>query len=212
MSKEYTPEEMLQRLETHFKTLGYKVERYSKKFLPARVPLYCEKEKDKTDEIIVEITTDRVISKDDFFPSIEIDHVVIPEASPVRFYQYYFPKAKICYAYPDNVEENTGFDDFKKVCEKRGIGLLKVSETGVEVLLESCPLFNKICNTLLEDKTKPEEIKNVISDLLDSYLHFLVYYPDPVYRRSEIMERGIPELIYKSSYRRIPYSISLNLL
>ena len=290
MNKEYTPEEMLQRLETHFKNLGYKVECYSKKFLPARVPLHCEKEylfrweevpgkdsgkfieflkqkygidwikeenikksddktikvsnenkslslslndektkvnlkidegssakfiaksengklniyEDKTDEIIVEITTDRVISKDDFFPLLEIDNVEIPEASPVRFYQYYFPKAKIYYAYPDNVKENTGFDDFRKVCEKRGIGLLKISET-VEVLLESCPLFNTICNKLIEDKIKPEEIKNVISDLLDSYLHFLVYYPEPVYRRSEIMERGIPKQTeYLFSWDKIP--------
>ncbi len=79
------------------------------------------------DEIVIEITTESVISKDNFFPDLPVetenDTLIIPGASPVRFYKYYFPNARIYYAYPGYVEENDGFKKFKAVCKKRDIGL-----------------------------------------------------------------------------------------
>lgn len=190
MSEEYTRDQMLQWLEQYFKSRGYVVDTYSGEFLPARVPLYCKKKKgNKTEEVVIEITTDKIIRRDDFFPSLHIDSVEIPEASPVRFYQYYFPKTMIFYAYPDYVEENDEFIKFKTVCEKRGIGLLKTSKTETKEVLKSHSLFSEICTQLVDDKKTPEEIEEIIGDYLENYLHYLVYYPDPVYRRRAISRR-----------------------
>jgi len=106
------------------------------------------------DEVVVELTTARKISKDEFFPKLPISRekrvVNILEASPVRFYQYYFPKAKLYYAYPDYVEENDEFNNFKKICINRGIGLLKTSKKGIEIVIESHSLFDEICGKLTD--------------------------------------------------------------
>jgi len=190
MNEEYTRDQMLQWLEQYFKSRGYVVDTYSREFLPARVPLYCKKkEGNKTEEVVIEITTDKIIRRDDFFPSLLIGSVEIPEASPVRFYQYYFPKTMIFYAYPDYVEENDEFINFKTVCEKRGIGLLKTSKTETKEVLKSHSLFSEICTQLVDDKKTPEEIEEIIGDYVENYLHYLVYYPDPVYRRRAISRR-----------------------
>ena len=190
MNEEYTRDQMLQWLEQYFKIRGYVVDTYSGEFLPARVPLYCKKKKgNKTEEVVIEITTDKIIRRDDFFPPLSIGSVEIPEASPVRFYQYYFPKTMIFYAYPDYVEENDEFIKFKTVCEKRGIGLLKTSKTETKEVLKSHSLFSEICTQLVDDKKTPEEIEEIIGDYLENYLHYLVYYPDPVYRRRAISRR-----------------------
>lgn len=190
MSKEFTRDEMLRRLEEHFKQHGYEVTAYSDDFLPARVPLYCvKKTSGGTEEIVIEITTDRIISKDDFFPLLIIDQVEIPEASPVRFYQYYFPKAKIYYAYSDYAEENDDFKEFIDVCIKRGIGLLKISQTIIEEVVKPRSLFNEICTQLVKNGKTREGLENVIGEHFENYLHQLVYYPEPVYKRRAIIRR-----------------------
>ena len=196
MNEEYTPDEMLQWLEQEFKEeRGYEVKTYSDDYLPARVPLYCKKEVEGeiTDEVVIEVTTNKTISKEVFFPSLDVNKrgkkVTLSEVSPVRFYQYYFPKAKIFYAYPDYVEENDKFNDFKDVCVKRGIGLLKVSKRRIEEMVRSRSLFDEICEQLIDDKKKHEDILGTIGDYLENYLDYFVYYPDPVYRRSAIIEK-----------------------
>jgi len=184
-NKVYTREKMLLWLEKYFKDLGYEVDQYSEKFLPARVPLHCEKkEGNKIAEVVIEITTDRIISKNSFFPPLTVKGVkILLEASPVRFYQYYFPKASIFFAYPDYAQENAEYDDFKNVCAKRGIGLLKTSKAKIEEVVNPRPLFDEICDQLI---IKNGDIKRKLEYYLRNCLHYFVYYPEPVFKRREI--------------------------
>jgi len=189
-NKEYTRDEMLRWLEEYFNSGGYEVDRYSDRFLPARVPLYCEKkEGDKTDEVVIEITTDKVISKDEFFRPLTVEGIRIMEASPARFYQYYFPKAKIYFAYPDYAEENDEFNGFKELCAKRGIGLLKAARRKkgkIEKVAKSRPLFDEICNQL---SIEEEDTKKRLEYHLRNCLHYFVYYPESVFKRRAITGR-----------------------
>lgn len=148
----------------------------------------------KSSELIIEITTEKVISKENFFPQLpdEEHKLTILEASPVRFYQYYFPKAKIFFAYPDYVTENDEFNEFKKICVKRGIGLLKTSSAKIEEVVKPRPLFDEICKKLLDNKdgkNEDEDSEDIIGNYLENFLHYIVYYPAPVYRRRAIIGR-----------------------
>ncbi len=186
-NKEYTRSEMRQWLEKYFKKCGYNVTSYSERFYPVRVPLHCKKEENnKADELVVDFTTSRTISKDDFFPTITVDKVKIYEASPVRFYQYYFIRAKTYYAFPSYVTENNEFTKFKKVCLNRGIGLIKVSEKEIKIVAEAHPLFNEICDKLAIEHPN---VKDLLEYYLRNFLHFFVYYPKPGYKRRAITGR-----------------------
>lgn len=174
--------------------------------------LISEKKKDDLyifDEAVIEITTARNISKSEFFPELPMGEgarkVTILEASPAKFYQYYFPKAKIFYAVPAYVNNNEEFQGFKNVCVKRGIGLLNTSKKGIEEDIESRPLFDGICDQLNNDFKKHEDIPTIVGEdipttvgediqttvggYLEDYLHYLVYYPVPQYKRSSIIEK-----------------------
>ncbi|MBU1013300.1 MAG: hypothetical protein KKG99_09850 [Bacteroidetes bacterium] len=141
------------------------------------------------DEIVVEITTDKYILKDDFFPLLAIGRKKIPEASPVRFYKHYFPKARIYYSFPQYVEENDGFKEFKEVCLERGIGLLKTSETKIEEVCKSVSLFDEICSNLYEKKNSRKSIETIIGNYFEDNLDQLVFYPEPDYKRRAIVRR-----------------------
>lgn len=141
-----------------------------------------DKEKDElyifySDEIIIEITTARFITKDDFFPSLKMgeppDELTILEASPVRFFQYYFPAARIYYAIPDYVNKNEKFNEFKEVCVNRGIGLLKTSKKEIKEIVKSTPLSDQICEQFIKNKLSQEDIREKIGDYLENYLHYL---------------------------------------
>jgi len=211
--KEYPRDEMLQWLEQYFRDRGFEVYKYSDRFLPARVPLYCEKkEGDITNEVVIEFTTDNIISKDAFFPLLTVDRVKIREAAPVRFYQYYFPKAEIYFAYPAYVEENDEFNGFKQVCAKRGIGLLKTSRTEIEEVAKSRPLYNEICNRL---NIKKHDIKAELEYHLRNCLHYFVYYPEPVFKRRAITGKAEEKMSYVlidklSELNNIIYNKTLN--
>ena len=186
-NKEYTRDEMLRWLEQHFNSRGYEVDRYGKRFLPARVPLYCKpKQGNVTNDIVIEITTDKVVSRDEFFPPMTVEGVTIWEACPIRFYQYYFPKAEIYFAYPDYVEQNEKFDEFKKTCAKRGIGLLEAAEGKggkIQKVTKSRPLFNEICNQLIIEE---EDTRKKLEYHLRNCLHYFVYYPEAIFKRRAI--------------------------
>lgn len=198
MNKKYTRDEMLKCLKQHFEDREYIVEKYSDEFDPARVPLYCVKKEqgENIDEIVIEITTDDIISKDRFFPLFSTADEGIKsstEASPVRFYQYYFPKAKVFFAYPDYVKEDYEFNEFKKVCTKRGIGLLKTSKTNIDETAKSRPLFDSICTQLT---IKDDKIKSTLEYHLRNCLHYFVYYPKAVFKRRAITGKAEEKMSY----------------
>jgi len=181
MNKEYTVKELLQKLKDYFENQGYLVEVNFENFLPARVPLYCKKD---NEEIVIDFTIDKYISKNIFFPSETIGGVKIDEASPVRFYQYYFANAKIFFAYPYYVSEDNGFIEFRNVCERRGIGLLKIFDTKIEEVVKSRILFDEICAELEIHGNK--KIKNKLEYHLGNCLHYFVYYPHSIFKRRAI--------------------------
>ena len=152
--------------------------------------IMAEKKKDELlifDEVVVEYTTAKIISKSDFFHDLPIKKVTIPESSPVRFYQYYFPKTKIFYAIPDYVKETEKFNEFKDVCEKRGIGILNTSPQKIKEIVKSRPLFDEICTKIINNKEEGERIEKIIGDHMEDFLHHLVYYPAPIYKRRSII-------------------------
>lgn len=187
--KEYTPDEMVGKLKKYFRDQGYEVDENSKKFQPARVPLYCRQQ---DEEIVIDFTIDRLISKKIFFPSETIEGVEIQDASPVRFYQYYFTHAKIFFAYPYYVKEDNGFNEFKKVCENRGIGLLKIFKKNIKEVAKSRPLFDVICAEL---EIKENKI-NKLEYHLRNCLHYFVYYPKPVFKRRAITGKAKERMSY----------------
>jgi len=192
MNCEYSIDDMLLWLQRYFKSKGYDTIDYDDRFLPARVPLYCKKEDDDGhiyDEIVIDVTTDSSIKKEDFFPSLPIKSVIIPDASPVRFYKYYVPKAKVYYAIPDYYENNSDFINFKNCCANHGIGLLIASENEVKEEIEPKSLLNDICTDIISNGVSNPLIENIISKHLENYIHQLVYYPEPNYKRRAITRR-----------------------
>jgi len=199
MNKEYTRIEMLEWLQEYYSSSGYEVALYSREFLPARVAFYCSKKvNDKIkEEIIIEPTTYEFLSIEDFFPMLSIPNIEmknkppvrIPGASPVRFYQYYFSHAKIFLAYPNYVKENNKFFEFKEYCEEKGIGLLRISKENIEEITSPHSFFDNTCALLGMANGKRKKIENIISEYLENNLHYLVYYPQPIYTRRAIAGR-----------------------
>ena len=141
------------------------------------------------EDIVVEFTTAREISKKEFFPELPIGKgMKIIDASAVSFYQYYFPKAKICYAIPDYVDKNDEFQKFRNVCIKRGIGLLEVSKKGIEEMETSRSLFDEIYDKLIDNTKNKEEFRKIIGEYLENFLQYLVEYPHAIFTRSTITE------------------------
>ena len=176
---------MISWLKKHFEDSKYVVQEYSLDFYPARVPLHCEKKNgDDKDEVVVEITTDDVITKDSFLPTKVIGGVEIREASPVSFYQYYFVQAKIYLAYPDYVKDDDGFEEFKKRCEDKGIGLLRVSKENVEEIAKPLSIIEQMIDKLelSDDKGKIEFLEYHLRNCL----HYFVYYPEPDFKKRAI--------------------------
>ena len=200
MRREYTLDEMLEWLEKwleKYKEQGYTIKRNSEELLPARVPLYCVKKKGVkiADEIVLDITTSATISNKDFFPTLRIGKVMILQASPLRFYQYYFPKAKIFLAYPDyvDIEKNDEFNEFKKICIEKGIGLLRTSQANIKEVVTACSLFDDLCKQLEEE---PEKTRDIIGDYMENYSHYLIYYPAPDYKRRAITGRTVSNISF----------------
>lgn len=189
MGTEYTVDKMLTNLEEHFNSLGYECDRYLERLNPARVPLYCLKRKNGkiSDEVVVEVTTLAKISREDFFPKLIIRNVTIVRAASLVFLKYYLPYAKVFLAYPDYVKEDEILKQLRMTCKECGIGLLRVSKSAVEEDVEAKPqaLFDQLC----KDMSEAVDFRSFLKNHVENCLHYLVYYPDPIYRRREIIGR-----------------------
>lgn len=186
------PYEMLKILENHFRKKGYRTKRYSEQFGKVRIPLYCIKDQE---EIIIEYTTSLEIKKSIFFPDFEEKGINIKEGSPLRFFQYYFPKAKIYFAYlcGSNIEEG-----IEKVCQKRGIGMLEVSEgESIKEKISAYPVINILTKEvthllkdyITKDERFPKSIAKKMDEVTHEFLRYLVYYPKPIYTRRNLIKR-----------------------
>lgn len=192
---------------------GFKTYSYSDKFLPARVPIYAVKESPKESEFeekVFDIINSRAIKSKDFFYTLHISRTIleegmeIPNASSAIFFKYYFPRAKIYWAYPDYIVIDTDFDEFKQLCKKYNIGLLKVSKTKIEEDETITPISN--INTIfghfqkailpakkhLKESDEEKIEKNLYKELelhIENTNKYLIYYPEPEYKRREIIGR-----------------------
>lgn len=166
------------------------------------------------EEVVVDIIAESTISKDQYLPPITEHGVTIPDACPPRFFQYYLPRAKVYWAYGSHVSKDEGYEHFVKACVKHGIGLIEVSRTRVDIIQDADTLvegFQKRVEEVTVDvkslqdrsKRKVEESRNTLlkqSDFVnrmrlladmfcEEYIHRLIYYGDPVFRRQEIVGR-----------------------
>lgn len=202
MSREYTHDEMLSQLTLYFAEKyefnETNISRYPKDLGPIRVPLYCVKKEDEriVNEVVIDIITSFSITKEQIFPEIDTDGIIIMEASPVVFYQYYFPKAKIFLAYPDYINKNNEFNGIKSICSRIGVGLLEVSRKGTREVVKSNTLVTLFCNDIDNRKKKSKTVKEIIENYLENYVIRLVYYPEPIYKRRAIIGRIQGQISY----------------
>jgi len=139
MTSLYTVKQMTSWLSTHLEEVGFKTEVYSDKFLPARVPVYARKTMGKgknepVEELVVDIINSQTLKRADFFYSLHIYRTIeeegldLKDASSATFFQYYFPRAKVYWAYPDYLDTDEEFSKFKELCQKYKVGLFEVGE------------------------------------------------------------------------------------
>lgn len=216
----YTVKEMTDLISAYFKEKGYQTEIYSDVFLPARVPVYASKQIGKgttesVEEVAVDIINSPKIRSADFFYTFHIPRTLVKgglelrDASSATFFQYYFPKAKVYWAYPDYLKEDEKFSEFKNLCQKNKIGLFKVSKTNIKEIISPIPLidivFTKYSKKILpveeylqqyakkHAKSLIQEMHNELYKVLDLHIEetnkYLIYYPEPEYKRREIIGR-----------------------
>lgn len=209
MVREYSVDDMLKVLEDYFTKLGYECVTYPKQLNPVRIPIYCVKKeavttgetKEISDEIMVEVTTAQSISTSDFFRTLTIESdtvvgepVVIDNASSLTFFRHYLPNAKVFLAYPDYILRDKQFDELKKMCHEKSIGLICITRTAKgNTATEDVDVRPKDLATqlteILSGSTDHQEIERDVASHLQDDLNYLVFYPDPQYRRQEIIER-----------------------
>jgi len=203
----YTREKMIELLIRHFKSENFDCRSYSDSWEEIRVPLHCSKEHNgEREEIVVDIIIDKAISKAAMFPNWAEKGMTIVGASSVRFFQYYMPYAKVFWAYGHYVpKKDKNFQEFKKACEDFGIGLLRVADKKVEMIQDATSL-NEIFAKRLADKINEiderqpwkNELIQTSSQLIEEhhedYIHNLVLYGAPQFRRRQITGRGTGDL------------------
>ena len=158
----YAREEMISCLKSFFQEVNkFTLSEYSEKIpfdkYDVRVPLFGIKGLGKDHrEVFVEVITEATVSKKEFFEDIErMDilspgnktpvHDLIRGVSPMHFYRYYFPWAKVYYALPEYAMEKEAYKEFETECKVNNIGLIKVSnpengKDGVEIIFEPLSL------------------------------------------------------------------------
>lgn len=205
MTHEYSLTDMIKKIEEYFSTEGYEPLGYDPGlFYNVRLPIYCVKwrlrdsgEKEIEDEIVIDIITESHISKDTYMPDKEFEGCMVLNASSVKFFQHYLPRAKVFWAYGYYVnQEEDDFKNFKQVCSKNGIGLLEVSDNGVHVKLEPMSLSDITIKRLEEGFGKAKRNKKaflaaskIITEHEDEYIRYLVYFGEPRFTRRVITER-----------------------
>lgn len=220
MKSLYTVKQMTTWLSIYLKEKGFKTEVYSDKFLPARVPVYAGKtagkgESESFEEVVVDVINSLTIKSTDFFYPLTVYRTLIKkgleliDASSATFFQYYFPKAKVYWAYPDYLNMDEEFIKFKKLCQMYKVGLFKAGEAKVEedISTSAVPLIDTVFERFQlaispiqkyiekshKDKSLIEEVENRIYKELDLHIEktnkYLIYYPEPEYKRREIIGR-----------------------
>ena len=204
MTQEYTLAEMIDRVSAYLRRRSFSPERYSDRLYNIRLPIYCVRPKRRgkgtkaKEQIVVDIITESHISVDAYMRDRHFGEFMVPNASSVKFFQYYIPEAKVFWAYGHYVNENDeDFGNFKKCCAENGIGLLRVSERKVEVVQEGLSLkellrrrvVTGLSGTKAVDQSIINAVSKIISDHQREYIQYLVFYGEPRFLRRAITVR-----------------------
>lgn len=209
MEQKYTLNDMLDQLSKHFTEQGFDPQQFTTHLGDIRLPLYCVKRNSDgniEEEVAVDVITEKTISIDSYFPDWIIDHAKVENACSVIFYQYYFPRAKVFWAYADYVTPDDNFNQFKKACKENGIGLIKVSQNDAFLEQDAISLGDILITQIKDEVQQMEDDKSSADDTLhrlsnlitkhqDEFILRLVYYADPQFRlRAITTRRGVPDL------------------
>ncbi|MDD5312204.1 MAG: hypothetical protein PHO26_04130 [Dehalococcoidia bacterium] len=197
MDQEYTLLQMIGHVADFFKAQGFRTEQYNELLYNVRLPLYCVRKGKAREEIVVDVITEDHISKNTYMPNKHLGDRFVPDASTVKFFQYYLPKAKVYWAYGHYVKSTKDFDEFKKACHNNGIGLLRVSDNQVTIVQESTPL-NVIISQRIQAALADEpgmnrgiisKVSAIINEHQKEYIQYLVIYGEPSFSRRAITDR-----------------------
>ena len=222
MKELYTVKEMTTWLSEYLVSEGFETKIYSDIFLPARVPVYARKRLEN-EELIEELVVDVINSAStrDFFYTLHVlrtltdegQEMEIMDASSASFFRYYFPRAKVYWAYPDYLKKDEGYEKFKVLCKKYNIGLFELikgeGDNGIvkEIELPAVSLmdtlfekFKTAISPIMKRISKNQNGEAIIEDAesriykeLDRHIEetnrYLIYYPEPEYKRREISGR-----------------------
>ena len=211
MSEPYSKIEMIEAIRAFLQKEGYEVRpAYDPIFEPARVPIFATKDEgEEKKELFVDIITERSIKFDDYFRERDFGRSLgggptIHDASSAQFFRHYFPLAEVYWAIPSYVEKNKDFNKFCKKCKKGNIGLYEVKkvkegdekkfyvsglqDTSSPLLLERIQsiihqLGNEINDNIME------KIVNLFKNFSQEDISYLVFYPEPKYRATDISIR-----------------------
>lgn len=191
------------KVKQYFESEGFICKEYFEDLGNVRLPIYCFKRTgDGTEhEVVVDIITESIVSKDLYLPSVTVEEVKIEDACPPKFFQYYLPHTRIFWAYGHYVIKNDEYDEFKKACQKNGIGLLEVSDSSVTKVLDAKSLREIVDEHIRQEvqiavkgRRKAESLASTLSNLAgdqqEDYVHYLVHYATPRFQRREITKRG----------------------
>lgn len=207
MAETYSPKEMIDVLRNYYEKQGYTLSvPYSNEFEPARVPIFASKK--GKNSIFIDIITESNISNNFYFKDRTYSRSAVKpwrirQGSSAIFFRHYFPNAEVYWAIPDYAKkfEDESFKLFVKNCEKNNIGLLEVTikngktaKTSVDVIKESLPLMEerwKDINEMLEGLKKDQKGKifKYVNYCMNENLSYLVFYPEPIYRATDITTR-----------------------
>lgn len=206
MDETYSPNEIIDVVHDYFKGQGYTLSiPYSEEFEPARVPIFASKK--GKNSVFVDIITESKISSNSYFKDRRYARSAvkpwkIDNGSSAIFFRHYFPNAEIYWAIPDYaISEEAVFKAFVDNCKKNNIGLLKVviktgkpKKPSVSIITESLPLMEerwKDISDMLEGlkRNKKEKLFRYFNGCINQDLSYLVFYPEPIYRATDITTR-----------------------
>lgn len=198
MAATYARSDIISGVKQHFAAEGFTCDEYPARFPEIRMPLYCRKE-DGTivEEVVVDIITDVVVSKERFMRPIQVDGAVVEDACPPKFFQHYLPHAKVFWAYGSKVAKDAGYDHLQRACEAAGVGLIEVANGRASIVLPARSVAHHFRERIQEAAQlhgpSAHELVDKVCDLAENarqeYLHYLIYYGDPEFRRQALISR-----------------------
>lgn len=204
MDDSYSITEMIDAIQDYLREQGYEPRPiYDPELEPARVPIYAIKEGES--DLFVDVITEKNIKASDYFKD-NTQKVEMLNVSSAQFYRHYFPDTYAYWAIPEYADNNSiTSNEFIEKCKKDYIGILKVKRKqkkfSVEKITDSpvqTLMQERLANleSMIEKKWKKKingKQKNDLQKVLTRYSHedqfYLVLYPAPLYRRTEISSR-----------------------